>query len=160
LGHTMGLGHDDNTAPFQNAYKPNFLSVMNYYYNLDGLRRDGKDYFYDYARFNGIPHLDEGDLDENIGIDGGPQTLRYGIRHQSGAGTHIDQPGTGPMDWNCNNDKTETHVATDIDPFHGDTFDQLGPQPTNEWRRLDITFVKNARVRGIGLEHADDPVGD
>ena len=48
LGHNLGLRHGggDNTNR-----KPNFLSVMNYAFQLTGLTRDGSNGVFDYSMF-------------------------------------------------------------------------------------------------------------
>jgi hypothetical protein len=67
LGHNLGLQHGgfDGT---QN--KPNYLSVMNYSFQLNGLRFNGANNLFDYSRFE-LPTLNEVDLNEQIGLNGG-----------------------------------------------------------------------------------------
>ena len=72
LGHNLGLHHggaDDLVR------KPNYLSVMNYAFQLTGLMRSNLTFFLDYSRFT-IP-LDERALDEGngFGITSGPAAL-------------------------------------------------------------------------------------
>jgi len=61
LGHNLGLTHGGGADHM--TFKPNFLSVMNYHYQTDGLRRDGLDGQLDYARV-GIQSLNESTLYE------------------------------------------------------------------------------------------------
>jgi len=72
LGHNLGLRHggaDDLVR------KPNYLSVMNYAFQLTGLMRSNLTFFLDYSRFT-IP-LDERALNESsgFGITSGPAAL-------------------------------------------------------------------------------------
>ncbi len=70
FGHNLGLRHggDENLN-----CKPNYLSVMNYLFQLTGLRRDGS-YFADYSDFTVAP-LNESNLDERDGLDPGDAWL-------------------------------------------------------------------------------------
>lgn len=64
LGHNLGLRHggkDDIVA------KPNYLSVMNYLFQLHGLTQNGVPGHFDYSRFE-LPSLNEGALDSTQGI--------------------------------------------------------------------------------------------
>lgn len=64
LGHNLGLSHggDDN-----DRYKPNYLSVMNYAFQLTGLVRADATTRLDYSRF-ALPPLNESALDEAHGF--------------------------------------------------------------------------------------------
>ena len=64
LGHNLGLSHggDDD-----DIYKPNYLSVMNYAFQLTGLFRADLSTRLDYSRF-ALPALDENALDEAHGF--------------------------------------------------------------------------------------------
>ena len=74
LGHSLDLGHggDDSING-----KPNYLSVMNYYFQLSGLLGTNK---LDYSNFV-LPDLDENNLNELDGID--PE----GITEKAGLGS-------------------------------------------------------------------------
>ncbi len=63
LGHNLGLHHGGTE---DTNYKPNHLSIMNYFFQTDGVFRDGKQVF-DYQRF-AIPRLPEGALKERDGL--------------------------------------------------------------------------------------------
>ena len=54
LGHNLGLRHGGSE---EINYKPNHLSIMNYFFQIDGVIRDGKR-VYDYQRF-ALPALNE-----------------------------------------------------------------------------------------------------
>jgi len=78
LGHNLGLRHggDDH----QN-YEPNYLSIMNYSFQTDGLIVDDADGYFDYSRFGNISPLDEHHLNETIGLNGGTAIANYGTRY-------------------------------------------------------------------------------
>lgn len=78
LGHNLGLRHggDDH----QN-FEPNFLSVMNYSFQMKGLILNGNDGNLDYSRFGAIPSLDEAHLNETVGLNGGSAISNYGTRY-------------------------------------------------------------------------------
>lgn len=75
LGHNLGLFHGggDFDHLYVN-YKPNYLSVMNYSFQLSGLilPLNGKaiDGYLDYSRFGNVFTLTETALDENVGLSG------------------------------------------------------------------------------------------
>ena len=65
LGHNLGLSHGGCVAtPLrceENTYKPNHLSVMNYFFQMRGLFVNGLDGMMDYASV-ALPNLDEAHL--------------------------------------------------------------------------------------------------
>jgi hypothetical protein len=64
LGHNLGLQHGG--ADEQNR-KPNYLSVMNYLYQFDGLQRTGRTGVIDYARFR-VGQVAESNLSDSAGF--------------------------------------------------------------------------------------------
>lgn len=75
LGHTLGLGHggvytgeNGESIPDNMNYKPNHLSIMNYTYQLTGLKNIYGAYEIDYQNFE-LPEIDENHVNENNGID-------------------------------------------------------------------------------------------
>lgn len=105
LGHNLGLCHggDDNLS-----YKPNYLSVMNYSFQTDGLIIDEEDGHIDYSSFgnNIIPPLVETDLNESVGLNGGTPIENYGTRYYCRPlGLWLsrrDNNANSGIDWNCN----------------------------------------------------------
>ena len=67
LGHNLGLMHGGSD---ETNFKPNHLSIMNYFFQTDGVLRDGKR-VYDYQRF-ALPTLKEYQLREGKGLGGSP----------------------------------------------------------------------------------------
>ena len=116
LGHNLGLRHGglDNIN-----YKPNYLSVMNYSFQTDGLITGGIDGLLDYSRFPAIPDLNENSLNETFGLNGGPALANYGTAwYCSGSpsgGNRMDVGNAnGAIDWNCDGNPSETSVVADI----------------------------------------------
>jgi hypothetical protein len=108
LGHNLGLRHGggDDTN-----YKPNYLSIMSYGFQLGGVIKGGVAGTFDYSR-SALASLNENSLSEPAGI-GAPG---YGTRHwcpASGAYVAVNNAG-GAIDWNCNGNSTETGVSFDI----------------------------------------------
>jgi hypothetical protein len=119
LGHNLGLHHggDDDAS-----YKPNYLSVMNYSFQMGGLGRVLPPRVFDYSRL--AIGLDESALDEDNGFgfppgsDPAPFVTLAGCPNDP---TPIGDPGTlwavlllaGSHDWNCDGTTGGT-VAADV----------------------------------------------
>lgn len=124
LGHNLGLRH----GGFEDTgCKPNYLSVMNYSFQLSGLIVNGYDGVLDYSH-SVLGTLDESDLNEQHGIPGTVGPTRYGTRwleattpatndtrcnRRDGWATVLDIRQS--IDWFGNNDYgLETSVAVDL----------------------------------------------
>jgi hypothetical protein len=116
LGHSLSLHHGGNDD-FNN--KPNYLSVMNYTFQTDGLIIGGVQGNFDYSRFR-LPLLDELHLNESVGLNGGVTVAAYGTAYFCpGADPNLTQNvfktnANGPIDWNCNLNSLETDISSDI----------------------------------------------
>lgn len=106
LGHNLGLLHggQDNVAG-----KPNYFSVMNYAFQSRGLIIKGRDEpVFDFSRSDQIPVLDERQLDEGLGLNGGAATANYGTRWMCPNGKPKEtQQSNLAIDWNCNGTSDE-----------------------------------------------------
>lgn len=152
LGHTLGLCHGgpfDLSVPDGQCNvnnKPNYLSIMNYSFQLDGLRKGGSNGVYDYSRFDSIPQLDELHLDERVGLNGGSTLNGYGTTWFCGS-QHWTNNANGPTNWNCNTDLLfrdiiESDVVDNVNG-HGDRF----LNSYNDWRHLNF----KGGIIGAGL---------
>jgi hypothetical protein len=99
LGHNLGLRHGGNEP---RNHKPNYLSIMNYTFQLRGLYRNGMSGDFDYS-WKALPTLTETNLNESIGL--GQEAAGYGTRHfcsfgQFGFWLPVFK-ADGPIDWNC-----------------------------------------------------------
>jgi Big-like domain-containing protein len=128
LGHNLGLRHggDDSTN-----YKPNYLSIMSYGFQLGGVIKGGVAGTFDYSQ-SALATLNENTLSEPAGI-GAPG---YGTRHWCPAsGTFVPVANAGgAIDWNCNTNATETGVSFDIN--NDSTRTSLGGY--NDWANLKL----------------------
>lgn len=107
LGHNLGLLHGGNDNV---NFKPNYLSLMNYWFQLRGIPAANR---LDYSP-TALPTLDESSLNENLGVqDGTDNTL---LRCPGGAQSQV--PASGPVDWNCNG-TLQASVSADINGAAG-----------------------------------------
>ena len=74
-------------------FKPNYLSLMNYLFQLRGIPAANR---LDYSQ-NDLPDLNENSLNENVGIQDGTDNTLYFCP----TGTQSQVPGTGAIDWDC-----------------------------------------------------------
>jgi hypothetical protein len=150
LGHNLGLAHggDDHMN-----HKPNYLSVMNYSFQLGGLAIGGTTGHYDYSRSR-LPDLLEYDLDERAGI--GTSSL-YGTMYYC-AGTARWDLEADRVDWNCDGDEDDEHVVSDIND-DGPDF-PLFTLGHDDWSSLVYTGgaigSAGARVELPRITHADE----
>jgi uncharacterized delta-60 repeat protein len=116
FGHTLGLRHGGGDDV---NYKPNYVSIMNYWFQMDGLfrpyltrtRRN-----YDYSRvalpFRNPPNpvLDEANLDETIGIS---DPAKHFTLWNPCSSYRLFFP-TSALDWSCDGVKDTVPVLADI----------------------------------------------
>lgn len=114
LGHNLGLRHGGGDDV---NYKPNFLSIMNYFFQMNGLYKNKRWGLLNYSQFT-IKDLDETSLNEKNGLDavGGDGTLRgYGTRAYGPDGTVKDIARASKLiDWDRDGNKKELSVSVDI----------------------------------------------
>ncbi len=118
LGHNLNLTHGGSG---HENYKPNYLSVMNYFFQTIGLYRDGhwgedgSAYYdrFDYQRFT-TASLNESALKESLGLNT-PAASNYGtVYFCPGAVDQWDRTEVlvaSPIDWNCDGDTLDTAVV-------------------------------------------------
>jgi len=118
LGHNLNLGHGGGDCT---NYKPNYLSIMNYWFQFSGILPGGQLNYSDTA----LADLDErtingaGQLNETDGIQDGTNDTQYVCPNW----TAMTVPGTGAIDWDCDNDLgTEANVSVNI---NGDCVDTV-----------------------------------
>lgn len=114
LGHNLNLHHGGGN--WLNN-KPNYLSVMNYTFQMSGVPPTDPDAGgplagrVDYSR-SALPTLVESNLGEAAGIGDGTDNTSFfcpGSNTLNGTG-----PGMGGIDWNCDADNTDAGVSSDI----------------------------------------------
>lgn len=95
LGHNLGLPHGGTDGI---NYKPNYLSIMNYHFQIKGVYRDGKWGNYDYQRE--APYtLNEKALNESNGI---LYASGYGTKWFNQSGKLRTTTTIKPIDWYYN----------------------------------------------------------
>jgi hypothetical protein len=137
LGHNLGLRHggaDDIN------YKPNYISIMNYFFQLDGLPINGEPGNFDYSRFS--LDADENALQKDHGFNVSPALAIYGSQyfcaiHPNHSMT-IDSIGTA-VDWDCSGSLTGD-LKADIND-DGMLCDLKG---FNDWEGVHLTFTSHA----------------
>jgi len=97
LGHNLGLKHGGSDAT---KFKPNHLSIMNYFFQTDGVLRDGGR-VYDYQRFS-LPSLNERQLREGNGIGGSARLRGYATAYWLTHERAQPVPVSGAIDWDQN----------------------------------------------------------
>lgn len=107
LGHNLGLLHGGNDRV---NFKPNYLSVMNYWFQLRGIPASNR---LDYSG-SALPTLDEASLNENLGVQDGTDSTLY----TCSGGAQSQVAATGPVDWNCNG-TLEASVSANINGVDG-----------------------------------------
>lgn len=118
LGHNLGLHHGGNDDVHG---KPNYLSVMNYAFQMRGLiYNNANSATVDYSRTNLTPPLNEDHLNELVGLNGGSATAAYGTRWTCPNGDWgITLVANGPIDWDCDGNSNEADIAANINQKPG-----------------------------------------
>ena len=150
LGHNLGLHHgggDDTNR------KPNYLSIMNYAFQLAGLVRDGQAGVFDYSLFPGgfqtMPNLDETSLSEQAGFSAvGSLITRYTTTWRCPSGWTTGSV-TGPLDLDCDATAGET-VSLDL---NGDG-SKTTLSPWNDWEHVVFDGGQVGDTAGVALPDA------
>lgn len=136
LGHNLGLDHGGGD-PINN--KPNYISIMNYLFQLQGgLTRGGVANICDYSNV-ALNKLDETNLDETTGL--GPAASGVATRHWSPPAA--GNPGvfvavadaSKPIDWNTNGSTTDKNFSFDVT---GDGTISPLLSPYDDWKNLKL----------------------
>lgn len=139
VGHTLGLDHGggDLVPPSQRVknHKPNYLSVMNYSFQMTGI--DGH---FDFSRA-ALPTLDESNLNEAAGILPGTDRTRHFCKSTR---KFVGRVGPANIDWNC-----KPSAAVVRENINGDR-NFLGQQlfttleGYNDWDNLRYDFTTSS----------------
>ncbi|RLV60647.1 hypothetical protein D5018_05975 [Parashewanella curva] len=157
LGHNLGLLHGGNE---NTNYKPNFLSVMNYLYQLDGLPtigdREGDRYYRRFFNGNLNCNLENNQL--KFGNTESPENFKIG--YSSGNARDIDEAaitedeGFGydnsvAIDFNCNDDIDNLPYSRSIN--NDGSISLL--RDVDEWALINLRFNRSwsGNVSGIGF---------
>jgi Bacterial Ig domain len=125
LGHALGLGHggDENIN-----YKPNYLSVMNYRFQIPLLTNadDPDTPILDYSR-EALPELDERQLYETDPLCDHPGCVPLMTAWKDPFGTRVSADITQPIDWNNRDGIEPDPVQMDLN--ENDTGNCVGDGP-------------------------------
>ncbi len=121
FGHNLQLCHGGEYDPptftrCNSNFKPNYLSIMNYSFQIPGIGPtdpDGAGPLVARVDFStaDLADLNENSLNEPAGIGDGTDNTRYFC--PTGAANF--GPGTGPIDWNCDGDGgVDNGISVDI----------------------------------------------
>lgn len=153
LGHTLGLGHGGCDA---DIYKPNYISVMNYAFQIDGLIKDG--YKLDFSHV-ALPTLDETNLIEKDGVDPNGLTIDQKIGtiyyKPNFKAVTIDDIANEPIDYNGNGRIEEAPISLNInkDGDYDTNLERMKLKKKlygfDDWSNLVVKF------NGIGQSAAD-----
>jgi len=141
LGHNLGLLHGgiENTP----LYKPNYISVMNYLFQLGGIQKNGAP-SWDYSEFS--LEADERALLKEKGLNASPDLAIYGTQYY--CGTKMDWQSvdsiTDPIDWDCSGSMTgsaheDINHDGEVGILHG----------ANDWENVRLIFTSNNPAAGV-----------
>jgi hypothetical protein len=152
LGHNLGLRHGGNE---DRNYKPNYLSIMSYRYQVVGLYKSGTDGILDYSRFT-LSSLAENNLHEasGIGVTGlttPAMVAGYGAKFSSGL---VNGTVTGPLDFNHNGAYDSGAETFDLDGNGSSSDVYINSQ--NDW--TSIVYSGSAGGGGV-ISGLDDSAG-
>lgn len=142
LGHGLNLHHGGGDDV---NYKPNYVSLMNYAFQVEGLPRTG-DRKPKFSYANSLtPNLDETNLDEKVGLDDS-KLKTYRTTWWCGGLHDGSTSADGPTDWNCDT-KIKSKVNADINGDGGRTI----LRGWQDWKHI----VYDGGAIGAGAESVD-----
>jgi hypothetical protein len=145
FGHNLGLRHGGGNGV---NYKPNYLSSMNYLYQLKGLPPDNKtgDRYY-YQNYSTDTDCWTGS--SSWDLSGGPDNASMVLDYSDGSGDNLTESsqaesiglgrsGATAVDFNCDGD-TSDNVSMNLNPdYDNTTTDNLTDY--NDWGNISIIF--------------------
>lgn len=150
LGHNLGL---DDGGGDRTLFKPNYLSVMNPFFQMRGLRYRENNGRLDYS-FEELFSLDEEALDESResnGLDGSEDLDPYGTRYfcPSGIVRTVDHVNN-PINWNCDGRlEQEDTVVANVNGLNGLEF----LDGFNDWENIQFD---GGLIGKLGEDDEDD----
>ena len=147
LGHVLGFGHGGEDSVNE---KPNYPSIMNYFYDPYGVDRNGEKVL-DYSR-EAEPTMNETTLTEMAGLNFGANPLKYEVNWwcpTPATAKRVVHAATAPattMDWSC--DGTTPDGGTGFDVNGDNSLGELSGNKTSDWQR--INFITGGVGTGAG----------
>ncbi|QLG89187.1 lamin tail domain-containing protein [Chitinibacter bivalviorum] len=169
LGHNLGLYHGGNEGTNN---KPNYLSVMNYDYQLNGVPSDPAGQSMSeriYYRQNNLGRATPSKAANSYGVCDlldGPCGNRFVIDYSNGSSMALNEWGLDESrligrganngafaDWNVNG-KVEQSVAFDS---NGDGITQTALSDYDDWGHIQLAFNVGS-ISALGLRTAAEPI--
>jgi hypothetical protein len=160
LGHNLGLYHGGSNDG--NNYEPNYISIMNYMYQLTGLPIIGSDegdrYYY-----ASTPHGKERDPTCYSGLSNNSGTTTFVIDFSHGNGINLNvasvnetlglgQASTDGVDFNCDGDKLDTSVVYGAESgIHTDH---------DDWTNINLNFQRYFKGNKSGVSLSPSTLSD
>ena len=135
LGHNLDLTHGGSG---HENYKPNYLSVMNYFFQTVGVYYNSS-YHFDYQRLT-LPNLNEASLNEAVGLNSASANADgYWTQHvcPSTSATPDDWwwSMVNAIDWNCDGDTTDVGGVNVNGPVYPSKTSLVSQ---NNWANIDF----------------------
>jgi hypothetical protein len=144
-GHVLDLTHAGEGGENPN-FKPNYPSVMNYFYQIPGVPRNGE-YVYDYSREH-EPDLEEKALTEAGGISLGANASKYGVKWFCPGGSTLVTFKLTQVDWNCDGTTPNGGEGFNVGGDEGEGQTKLTGTVHSDWERLHF------KTGGVGTGQA------
>ncbi len=150
LGHNLGLHHGGDV---DENYKPNYISIMNYLYQLSGLPTDGVSegdrYYFDYdpdPYVHGIAFYSD--------LTNGPDKTTFKLDYSGGTAANINENSIteseglrwgvdNAIDYNLDSDTTDSGLSMSINSNGGSTDAGITTiSDFNDWASLNLLFMR------------------
>lgn len=121
LGHNLGLSHGGSVTNMVN-WKPNFPSVMNYMWQMNGVPKNDSLALLDYSEGTLSP-IDENALIESPGLDPDQAASNIGTNWVCPGTNHLRAsvvPAVRDLDWNCDGSISSTPKALNLNGMPSD----------------------------------------
>ncbi len=166
FGHNLGLRHGGDE---DSNYKPNYYSIMNYLYTLNGLSTIGNEEGDRFYRLAGLRGMTRGGLLNSP--EGDPANFK--MDYSDGSGASIDETNIVESQGLRRTGSTGVDFNGDWDTVDILSGDLNGDSSTgtltdyDDWGNIDLFFIRqySGDTHGIRADSAelfiwDDPVGD
>jgi hypothetical protein len=161
LGHNLGLEHGGDEAE---NYKPNYISIMNYLYQLYGLPEIGNKED-DRYQLKGRPASEWNT--RYTALINGPLTDTFVLSYSDGSSSNLvetnlneldglGRSGTAGADFNFNDNKTDNPLpSTDI---NFDTINTGLHTDYEDWNNLNLLFMRyySGDIEGVNINSSID----
>lgn len=156
LGHNLGLEHGGDEKL---NYKPNYLSIMNYMYQLDGLPKIGSEkegdryYWYRYADIDeySSSSLFKKYISRKSELENSPFTSTFILDYSNGLSGNINEgsideniglcrTGSNKIDFNGNGTNIESGYSYNLNPSEGSIISVFNDY--DDWSNLNLFFMR------------------